>query len=165
MRDGISGAALPAGFPYKSVIETACFASNCSPCLVGAIKMNETGLNAVDAELQDGCDASTGLMPDGSNCGRGPMQLTSSFPPDWSTPSSNFAYAITQFIMPAWTYWVNAGLQGYDLVRAIAASYNAGIGGAQQGHDQGNVDLYTTGGDYGANALANFQSLVAGTIP
>lgn len=150
MKDGISGAPLPAEFPYKSIIEQVCFENDCSPCLVGAIKINETGLT----------DPPDVVSADG---GHGLMQLTSSYPPDWADPEANFRYAVQNFILPAWTYW-NTSLQGDDLVRAIAASYNAGIGGAQNGHDQGNVDLYTTN-NYGARALANYTSLVGGTIP
>lgn len=35
-----------------------------------------------------------------------------------------------------------------DRVRFAIAAYNAGLGGALNGYKQGNVDKYTTGGDY-----------------
>ena len=69
MRDGIAGTALPADFPYKQIIEQLCFENNVSPCLVGAIKMNETGLG-------QGPETENDISGDG---GHGIMQLTSSF--------------------------------------------------------------------------------------
>ena len=56
------------------------------------------------------------------------------------------------------------GLELDDLVRAIAASFNAGIGGAAEGHAIGNVDAYTTNG-YAARALQNYQNLLRGVTP
>ena len=49
-------------------------------------------------------------------------------------------------------------------MKAIAASYNAGLGNAIAGHANGNLDEYTTD-NYGARALANYTSLTQGVIP
>jgi hypothetical protein len=40
-----------------------------------------------------------------------------------------------------------------DPVRFAVAAYNAGIGGALRGYQEGDVDKYTTGGDYSAWVL------------
>lgn len=151
MKDGISGAALPAGFPYKPIIEKVCFENDCSPCLVAAIKMNETGLD-------DPPDIVSG---DG---GHGLMQLTSSYPSNWADPYANFQYAVQNYITPAWAFWVGEGLQGGDLVRAIAAEYNAGRGGAEEGHAEGDIGKYTTD-HYDQRCLSNYLALIGGTIP
>ena len=151
MRDGISGVPLPDGFPYKDIIDTVGVANNVSPCLIGAIKVNESGLaDPPDVQSADG--------------GHGLMQLTSSWPSDWADPQANFTYAVAHFITPAWQYWADQGLVGENLVRAIAATYNAGLGNAIAGHRNGNVDELTTN-NYGARALANYQALIGGTIP
>lgn len=153
MRNGIKGTALPPAFPYKAIIEQQCFEQNCSPCLVGAIKMNETGLG-------QGSQSENVISADG---GHGLMQLTSSFPPDWADPAANFRYAIEQYINPAWEHWAAEGLSGDDLVRAIAATYNAGLGGAEAGHAEGDIGKYTTD-HYDQRCLAHYQALVEGTI-
>jgi len=147
MKDGISGAPLPPGFPYKDIIDALSVKYQVSPCLVGAIKVNESGLS-------DPPDVMSG---DG---GHGLMQLTSSWPENWADPYANIEYAIAHFIVPAWQYW-DQWLQGEGLIRAIAASYNAGLGNAIAGHEKGNVDLYTTN-NYGQRALEHYQDLLAG---
>jgi hypothetical protein len=161
---GISGTALPAGFPYKTIIEQQCFENNCPPCLVGAIKLNETGLNQDDTELQDGCNAATMLLPDGTNCGRGPMQLTSSWPSDWQDPAASFRYAIQEFINPAIAAFAALGVTGPALVKCAAAAYNEGLGTAELAHAEGYVDKYDTD-DYGLRAEQSYTALIAGTIP
>lgn len=153
MRDGIDGAPLPAGFPYKDIIEQVCLDNGVAPCLVGAIKMNETGLGQGPGTEND-------ISGDG---GHGIMQLTSSFPDNWQDPTANISYAVEHFIVPAWADW-DETLQGDDLVRAIAATYNAGYGSAYAGHVKGNVDLYSTD-NYGARCLAKYTALIGGTIP
>jgi hypothetical protein len=149
-RDGISGLPLPAAFPYWQIFQDLCMKYEVAPCLVGAIKVNESGLT-------DPPDVMSG---DG---GHGLMQLTSSWPENWADPATNIEFAIVNFILPDWRYW-DQYLQGDGLVRAIAASYNAGLGNAIAGHEQGNLDLYTTD-NYAARALANYYQLAAGTLP
>lgn len=155
VRDGISGQPLPNGFPYKTEIEQLCDTPTPEtffPCLVGAIKMNETGLGQGPATEWD-------ISGDG---GHGIMQLTSSFPDDWEEPAGNIGYAIRHFLMPAYEYWKQT-LQGGDLIRAIAATYNGGLGNAQAGHDEGDIDKFTTN-RYGERALAHYINLAGGTI-
>jgi hypothetical protein len=167
MRNGLSGKRLPGYFgstplPFVSAVESACLIPpTFSPLVTYAIKMNETGLSMDPTQVQDGADLSTMLMPDGSNAGRGIFQLTSSFPYDWRDPYANALYAIhnTGFMLDAESYWVRLGLQGDDLVRAIAASFNAGIGGAMAGHQAGDLDRYTTD-QYAARALTMYQQLL-----
>jgi len=152
MRDGISGAPLPSGFPYAAIIAARCIPDSFFPCLVGAIKMNETGLG-------HGPDTETIVSGDG---GRGIMQLTSSYPSNWTNGAVNIGYAIDHFLIPAYQAW-RGELQGPDLIRAIAATYNAGLGNAQAGHREGDVDKYTTN-RYGARALAHYQNLLKGVL-
>lgn len=151
MIDGISGESLPADFPYKTVIEEACGA-DFFPCLVGAIKMNETGL---------GCGLETEQCISGDG-GHGIMQLTSSYPDNWQEPLPNIDYAVDHFLRLAYEFW-RPTLQGSDLVRAIAATYNGGLGNAEAGHAEGDIDRYTTN-RYGDRALAHYEALIAGRI-
>lgn len=45
------------------------------------------------------------------------------------------------------------------LIRFTLAAYNAGIGGASRGYREGNVDKYTTGGDYSKNVLERWHAV------
>ena len=153
MRNGISGAPLPQGFPYASIIAQVC-GETFFPCLVGAIKMNETGLGYGPTTEND-------ISGDG---GHGIMQLTSSFPADWQDPATNIHYAVSTFLVPAYDNWTSPpySLQGDSLVRAIAASYNAGFGNAVRWHNEyGDVDHGTTN-RYGDRALAHYKNLLDG---
>lgn len=156
MQNGISGKGLPEGFPYKAIIETLCVKHNFFPCVVGAIKINETGLGQGPTTEND-------VSGDG---GHGIMQLTSYVPPDWQNPTVNIECAITKFLLPDYAVWTSPpySLSGEELVKALAASYNAGFDNALAGHKQGNVDLYTTH-NYGQRALSNEIALTQGTIP
>jgi len=154
MKDGISGALCPNVLPYAGIINSLCLSRNFFPLLVGAIKMNETGLGQGTVTEND-------VSSDG---GRGIMQLTSSYPANWQDPTTNIAYAIDHFLIPAYQTWIAApySLQGEDLVRAIAAAYNEGLGTAEYDHDKySNVDYGTTN-EYGARALQHYLNLEAG---
>jgi len=153
MRNGVSGAPLPVGFPYKTIIDLIGMSSNFSPCLIGAVKMNETGLGQGPTSEQD-------VSGDG---GHGLMQLTSSWPSDWKDPQANISYAVEHFLIPAFNAWKGT-LQGDDLVRAIAATYNAGLGNAEAGHAEGDVGKFTTN-HYDQRCLVKYKALVGGTIP
>lgn len=152
MRNGIASGPLPAGLPFGEQIAAACsITPTFSPLVAYAIKFNET------ADLDD---AATIISGDG---GHGLFQLTSSYPEGWADPYVNALYAIDEFLLPAETYWAHE-LQGDDLVRAIAAEFNAGRTQAIEGHEKGNLDLYTTNG-YAARALATYIKLCAGLTP
>lgn len=173
MIDGISGAPCPAAFPFSELIDELAAQQNFFPCVVAAIKWNETTSNTDPKEVQDGAiippgditlvDPESILMPDGSQAGLGLMQLTSSFPRDWYVDGVNIEYAIEHFLVADWHYW-RGTFKGDDLVRAIACSYNAGPGNATKGHLEGDLDKYTTN-RYGERALAAYQALIAGKIP
>lgn len=172
MRHQLLGAPLPSilKLPFATEIERACeVAPTFSPLVAYAIKWCETGSSTDPARLQDGADPTTLLMPDGSNAGRGIMQLTSSFPTDWRDPNANALYAVEHFLLPAEWFWSNQyGLQGEELVRAIAAEYNAGRLGAEQGHAVSDVGLFTTFSDglsYADRALLHYQNLEKGEMP
>lgn len=152
MKDGISGTLLVATFPYAKIINNLCLQVDFFPCLVGGVKMNETGLGQGPTTEND-------ISGDG---GHGIMQLTSSYPSTWQEPQANIGYAIDHFLLPAYAYW-REELQGDDLVRAIAATYNAGLGNAQAGHAEGDVDRYTTN-HYAARCLEHYHNLVKGVI-
>jgi hypothetical protein len=154
MRNGLSAGPLPAALnlPYAADIERACEqAPTFSPIVAYAIKINETGYD----------DPPTIVSDDG---GHGLFQLTSSFPSDWQEPYSNAYYACQHFLIPAETYWSGLGYQGDDLVRCIAAEFNAGRGGAMRGHDAGDVDEFTTN-HYADRALTNYTALLNGQRP
>jgi hypothetical protein len=166
MRNGLHAGPLPPlGLPFAVEIERACALHDTfSPLVAYAVKVNETADSTDPARMEEG--AIGDYLPNGDNAGHGIFQLTSSWPSTWADPYSNAAYAIWHpgFLREAETYWSARGLQGEDLVRAVAASFNAGIGGAQAGHDAGDVDLRTTN-RYGARALEHYQALVAGRAP
>lgn len=152
MRNGISGTSIPAGLPNADSVSAACACGgDFYPCLAYAIKWNETA---------DLADAATVISADG---GHGLFQLTSSWPSDWEDPLANATYAVQHFLIPAEQYWVR-DFQGEDLVRAIAAEFNAGRDAVIRGHAEGDLDKYTTD-NYAARALANYTKLIAGSKP
>lgn len=154
MRDGITSGVIPASYLYSEPIGEASFSANVSAFLMYAIACNETIVGEVNGKW----NAATVVSDDG---GHGLFQLTSSFPDNWQDPTANADYAASHFILPDWEVWVGRyGLYGDDLVRAIAASFNAGLGNAIRGHDIGNVDAYTTD-NYGQRALSLYTKLVA----
>jgi hypothetical protein len=150
VRNGIVGTPLDLAARFAQPINAACAAANWFPYVVAAIQHNETNGLA---------NAATVISDDG---GHGVMQLTSSYPPNWAEPYANVLYAIDNFLQSAETYWARE-LQGNDLIRAIAAEYNAGRSQAIAGHEAGNVDLYTTN-DYGQRALGTYLKLLAGEV-
>ncbi len=152
MRNGISAGPLPQiNLPFGTVVEKASDDADFSPLVVYAIKVNESG---------DGTDPAV-QSDDG---GHGLMQLTASFPQNWADPYANVAYAIVNFLIPAENFWAGQGFSGDDLVRAIAAEYNAGRFQALAGHNAGDFDRYTTNA-YAARALAHYTALRAGQSP
>ena len=92
------------------------------------------------------------------------MQLTVSYPDDWADPVSNVKFAKEEYLLPAEDYWAAQGMQGDDLVRAIAAEYNAGRGNAMAGHNSGDLDLFTTD-HYAARCLDHYHALQQGRSP
>lgn len=162
---GISGKPVPTNLPYAMPINQACTIPGRSfpPCLVYAIAWRET----IFGQTIGLWNASTVVSGDG---GHGLLQLTSSFPAAWQDPSVNIGFAIQQFLMPDLIWWTQQipGIQGDDLVRCVAASFNAGREGAWRGHMEGNVDKYTTGGDrgpYAADVLNIYHNLVMRGAP
>jgi hypothetical protein len=154
MRDGLAAGPLPPTLLYAAPIEAACeIPPSFSPLVAYAIAQNET----IDGEKNGSWDAATVVSADG---GHGLFQLTSSYPSDWADPLANATYAVEHFLLPAETFWSNMGMQGNDLVRCIAAEFNAGRQGALDGHAEGDVGKYTTD-HYDQRALANYQALLA----
>jgi hypothetical protein len=152
MRNGLSAGPLAAGLLYGPQIQAACeIPPTFSPEVAYAIALNET----IEGQENGSWDAATVVSADG---GHGLFQLTSSYPDDWADPLANATYAVEHFLLPAETFWSNMGIQGDDLVRCIAADFNAGRQGALDGHAKGDVDLYTTD-HYAARALANYLGL------
>lgn len=169
MRNGLSAGPLPRiPLPFRDEIERACEELNFSPLVAYAIKVNETNLSTDPGEIQIGADPKTLCMPDGSPCGVGIFQLTSSHPDGWRDPYVCALEAIRGWLIPAETFWSARGMQAEDLVRAIAASFNAGIGGAEQGHAEGDIGKFTTfsgGVSYADRALNHYRKLLKGQAP
>ncbi len=172
MRHHLHAGPLPAALalPFRAEVEAACAVMpTFSPLVAYAVKYCETGLSTDPAELQKGADPVTMLMPDGSNAGRGIFQLTSSFPLHWRNAYANALYAVERFLLPAEWFWAGQyGMQGEELVRAVAAEYNAGRLGAIQGHDVADVGLFTTFSDglsYADRCLLYYQHLEKGEMP
>jgi hypothetical protein len=148
----VSGAPLPAGLPYGEQITAAAKALDFPPALAYAIKICETGRD-------DPPDICSG---DG---GHGLFQLTSYVPAGWDDPQTCAHYAILDWLLPdALRIFRELELAGDDLVRAVAAAFNAGWGGMLRGHLAGDVDRYTTN-RYGERALSHYRALAAGRNP
>ena len=159
MRWGVSGQPLDANLPYASVIGTACTQLDFPPCFAYAIGWVET----ISGEV-------AGLWPSAARVisgdgGHGLFQLTSWVPDNWDDPAVNTGYAIRDWLLPDVQYWNRQRAQvGDALVKCVAASFNGGLGGAQRGFDEGDVNKYTTNG-YGSRVVAAYHRLVAGHRP
>jgi hypothetical protein len=82
-------------------------------------------------------------------------------PTGWANAQTNAEFAIQYYLRPAADWWYRTyGYTGPTLVRCTAAEFNAGRTAAVKGHDAGNVDQETEGGDYAARVLAAFNSLL-----
>ena len=156
----ISGAPLPKGLPYGATIQAACEEPGKSfpPCLAYAVAWRES----ISGETHGSWNARTVLSNDG---GHGLFQLTSSFPEGWEDENINVRYALDYFLIPSLEQFGDRGLRGDNLVRLVAASFNAGDSAAWESYLAGNVDLATTGNDYAASVLANFHRLIKGLKP
>jgi hypothetical protein len=176
-RWGISGAALPEGFPFALEIANVCAAKDFPPCLVGAMKANETGASADPKIMQigtwPGSDYLTNAAGNGpdptQNAGHGPYQLTYSWPSNWDDPTASTAYAIDNFLQPAVDFWVANKFGGDNLVKAVLASYNAGTNTVWGYHvkynDLDGVAPNCTTDKYGARGLTAYTALVSGKLP
>lgn len=172
MRNGIQSSPLPAhlNLPFAFEIQIGCQVTpTFSPLLAYAIKVCETDSTEPADTVEFGADLTTMLMPNGSPAGRGIFQLSSSFPTNWKDPLISTLFAVAHFLYPAEVFWSSTyGLQGNDLVRAIAAEYNAGRQGALSGHRAGDVGKYTTrqaGQNYSDECLMYYQHLQKGLAP
>lgn len=158
MRWNILSEPLNRDLPYVVPISDACFTSNTPALLAYAIAWRET----ISGEKNGSWEASSVVSPDG---GHGLFQLTSSFPPSWPDPYDNALYACDNYIVPDAVYWYRKyGYSGETLVRCVAASFNAGIQGAEEGHAVGDVGKYCTG-DYVEAVLGFYKKLVATGSP
>jgi len=168
VRWGISAAPIPPQLPFAAEITAACAAlpGGFPPCFLYAIKLNETSLSDDAAEMQIGTVPGTDHLADGSNAGHGIFQLTSSWPSNWADPRANADYALRHYLLPAIAFFRDQipTLVGSDLIRCAAAAYNAGEGGAWQGHvERGDVDAFDTD-HYGVRALTHFAWLLRGAV-
>lgn len=147
---GISGAPVASNRLYASIINDVCVRLNFPPRLAYAVAMNET----IIGEMNGKWNACTIVSFDG---GHGLFQLTSSWPDDWADPVANTEYAVKNFLRDAFDTFVTR-VSGDDLVRCVAAAFNAGLGAAVAAHARGDVDRCTTD-RYGERALENYHAL------
>lgn len=164
MRWGISGDPVPDNLPYAHAINRAFMAANLSPLFGYAVASVET----ISGEVNGSWNAATVISGDG---GHGLFQLTFAYPHNWQDPEANAAFAVDNWFtkaeaggFPLWTA-PPYNLTGEPLVKCVAASWNAGPAQAIQGHDEGDVDKYTAGGDYGERVLQNYLKLAQGKAP
>lgn len=139
------------GLPYSDITNQVCVVREFFPCVAYAIFWQES----IEGETEGKWDAKTIVSEDG---GHGIGQLTSSWPSNWEDPRANIDYAVEHFMVPAFHNW-RGELLGSDLVRAIAATYNAGYGQAEAGHERGNLDTFTSD-DYASRALQTYNNLL-----
>jgi hypothetical protein len=157
----ISGVSIPKlnpALPYATTIQAPCLEHGFPPCVAYAIAWRES----ISGEVHGSWNAATVLSGDG---GHGLFQLTSEFPEGWDDEDINVRYALSNFLIPDLHQFARRGLRGDDLVRLVAASFNAGATAAWEAHLTGNVDLATTGNDYSACVLETYQRLVKGLAP
>lgn len=157
MRWGIESGTLDPNLPYAAAVTAAAVECDIPVALLYSIAWHES----IQGEINGKWIAATVVSGDG---GYGLCQLTSSWPDDWQDPQANARYACEVYIAPAAEYWVNRVSAPDDLVKCIGATYNAGLGSAVAGHQQGNVDLYTTD-NYGAAIVDIYRNLINSGFP
>lgn len=162
MRNGIAGAVVPLSLQYADEINRACVLGDFSPMVAYAVKWNETAAMPNATTVISGDDGH-GLFQITPEDWWTPEMVSRWASIDWTNPYSNALFAVDYFLVPAETYWQSI-FQGEDLVRAIAAEFNAGRTAAIDGHREGNLDKYTTKG-YAARALATYLRLLSGEAP
>lgn len=160
MRWGISGQPLPAGLRYGSEITAACTAYNFPPCFAYAIAWRES----IRGEAGGKWTASTVISGDG---GHGLFQLTSYVPDGWSDPLTNAEAALKYWLVPNVNgFYDRFDLRGDDLVKAAADAFNRGYGAVSADLTAGrDPDAASSGGNYGADVLAQYHKLAAGENP
>jgi soluble lytic murein transglycosylase-like protein len=151
---GISGAPIKNAdlYPFAGESNGVAFEANFPPAWLYAHAWQES-------IREDGAASATVISSDG---GHGLMQLTSSYPDDWTDPRANLQYALSTFLYPAIDYW--HGLYNYSgsvLMLLVAATYNEGLGAAKKWHSQGDVDGGTTN-EYGHRIVATYGALISG---
>lgn len=158
MMFGMHGTPIPQNLPYASEISQACGALF-PPLVAYSIACRES----IIGELNGKWCARTVCSADG---GHGIFQLTSYVPAGWDVPETNAVCAVRNWLVPDMLWWRSQipGVEGDDLVRCIAASFNAGRGGAWKGHTQGSVDLYTSD-NYAAGVLQIYHNLLQKGTP
>jgi hypothetical protein len=168
VRNGISGASVPLQLVYAGDVNAATLKESFYPLLTYAIAEVET----IEGERAGQWDAATIVASDG---GTGLMQITpeewwtSEMNYEWSSinrtnPHDNCVFGVQFFLVPAEEFWVgNYAFEGNDLIRAIAAEYNAGRGLALQGHNEGDIGKYTKHQgalSYPDHVLQNYTALM-----
>lgn len=105
--------------------------------------------------------------------GRGLFQIDDRFHADWlaahgapgpaTTPriedAAEFAAAMLASNL---AFGSQNGVTGRDRIRFACSAYNAGPGGALEGHQSGDCDRKTTGGDYGRDVLERLRAIQPG---
>lgn len=148
--------------PYAADIQHQCDLKNFSASFAYAIAYRES----IRLEVNGGTNAATVVSCDG---GYGLFQLTYPFtqpwpPAGWQIPANNCKYALDEFLIPNFNMFAGRGLEGDDLVKVTAASYNAGAQAAWEAHEAGNVDSVTTD-NYGEAVLQFYLRLAQGLKP
>lgn len=154
MRWGIESGSIDPSLPYSQPILAASQYANFPVALLYAVAWRESIHGETCGLWPSACYVTS---DDG---GHGLFQLTSSWPANWQTPEANARWACDMFLLPAVEYWHNKGFEGDALAKLVVASFNAGIGGAERGHNEGDADKYTTDG-YAAAVLGFYKHIVA----
>lgn len=163
MMYGMSGAPIAPDLPYAQEVTAGCSQNGLvifPPIVAYAIAWHESIGGQVNGLWPS---AATVVSGDG---GHGLFQLTSYVPPNWADPLGNTQCAVHGWLAPDTLHWISAipGIGGDDLIRCVAASFNAGWGGAWQGHMQGDVGRYTTD-RYPDAVLRIYHNLATGGRP
>lgn len=157
-RWGVAGSDVTPSWLYAGFINRQCDRLDFPPALAYAIAVNET----IAGEAAGEWNAATVQSGDG---GWGLFQLTSYHPDNWQDPSTNCYYAVTDWLLPDANRWFQEfRVTGDDLIRCVAASFNAGWGNAVAAHNAGNVDAATTD-NYASRALDHYHAIIAGNRP
>ena len=102
--------------------------------------------------------------------GRGLFQIDDRFHADWLAAHGAPGAATTPRVEDAAEFAASMlasnlafgsqnGVTGRDRIRFACSAYNAGPGGALEGHRSGDCDRKTTGGDYGRDVLERLGAI------
>jgi hypothetical protein len=142
------------------------------PLVILALSSRESGMQQINSPN----DADKGWLQINSTAHRGWLSGVDGVSAhNWEASGQTDLFAIDPGLMPRWTTSLGfamrileehynyagstLGLKGNAQIRFALAAYNAGRGGALEGHNSGNVDLKTAHGNYSKDVLDRWRTI------